>query len=76
MVARVFRRKRLVRAGADGLPAGWWSPGDGRALPACAEYDNAFGKLGTVNANGAIETDGHPFFEPLGAIRSLPQSTE
>ena len=51
---------------ADSLREWWWPPGDDRALPAYVEYDNAFGRLGIVNADGPIETDGHPFFEPLG----------
>jgi hypothetical protein len=52
---------------AQEQPAGrWWSPGDGRTLPATADYVNADGALGILNASGAIETKGHPFFEPIG----------
>lgn len=44
----------------------WWSPGDGRMLPATADYANQDGSLGILNTAGAIETKGHPFFEPIG----------
>jgi len=47
-------------------PAQWWAPGDGRTLPAYVEYANEWGRLGIVNASGAIDTAGHPFFTPLG----------
>jgi hypothetical protein len=45
----------------------WWAPGDGRRLPAEVSYSNATGALGVLNTAGAIDTRGHPFFEPLGA---------
>ena len=45
----------------------WWSPGDGRTLAASATYENPLGRLEIVNADGAVDTRGHPFFEPLGA---------
>ena len=51
---------------AEKLREWWWPPGDGRVFPAYVEYDNELGRLGIVNANGPIETAGHPFFEPLG----------
>jgi len=44
----------------------WWAPSDGRSLPAYVEYANPSGRIGIVNASGAIETKGHPFFEALG----------
>jgi hypothetical protein len=44
----------------------WWTPGSGLALSALAEFDNALGKLGLINASGALDTRGHPFFEALG----------
>jgi hypothetical protein len=47
-------------------PRGWWSPGNGRVLPATAEYDNPFGKVGILNTDGPVATKGHPFFEPIG----------
>jgi len=53
---------------AAGAAAGeWWAPGDGRPLPAEAQYPNTAGALGILNTAGAIDTRGHPFFEPLGA---------
>ncbi len=45
----------------------WWAPGDDRPLPAFVEYGNAWGRIGLVNAEGALGTDGHPFFEALGS---------
>ncbi|HET8698401.1 MAG TPA: hypothetical protein VFO94_12990, partial [Gammaproteobacteria bacterium] len=44
----------------------WWAPGDGRTLPAYVEYPNEWGSVAIVNTSGAIDTAGHPFFEPLG----------
>lgn len=44
----------------------WWSPGDARKVPEWLEYDNAFGRLGVLNAGGPLDTAGHPFFEPIG----------
>lgn len=44
----------------------WWSPGDARAFPEWTEYPNDYGTLGVFNAGGTFETDGHPFFEPVG----------
>jgi hypothetical protein len=44
----------------------WWSPGQGGTLGAMQEFENEHGRLGIVNTSGAIETKGHPLFEPLG----------
>jgi hypothetical protein len=59
-----------LAAGADtgvgGAQDGWWSPGDGRPLPAESLYNNPTGRIGLLNAAGPVETKGHPFFEPLG----------
>jgi hypothetical protein len=55
--------------------AQWWPPGAGRTLPASASYDNEHGQLGIPNTAGAIDTRGHPFFEPIGTngyVRNLP----
>jgi len=46
--------------------AQWWPPGAGRTLPASTSYDNEHGQLGILNTAGAIDTRGHPFFEPIG----------
>jgi hypothetical protein len=51
---------------AQPAPSEWWAPGDGRPLPAYVEYANSWGRLGIVNASGAVATAGHPFFAPLG----------
>ena len=50
----------------DALPDWWLPPGAGEVLPAYAEYANAHGRLGVVNASGPVDTDGHAFFEPIG----------
>jgi hypothetical protein len=47
-------------------PSRWWAPGADRPLPAYVEYANPWGRLGILNADGPIQTDGHPFFEALG----------
>jgi hypothetical protein len=54
----------LVFAAARG--GAWWSPGDGRVLPATASYENPFGLLSILNTAGAIPTKGNAFFEPIG----------
>ena len=46
--------------------SGWWSPGDDRVFPERLSIRNNFGSIGIVNADGPIETKGHPFFEPIG----------
>ena len=44
----------------------WWSPGQGGTLAATQQFENAHGRLGLINTGGAIDTKGHPFFEPIG----------
>ncbi len=44
----------------------WWSPGEGTPLGAYVEYANQMGRVGVVNSKGALQTKGHPFFEPIG----------
>ena len=51
---------------AQPAPSQWWAPSDGRLFPAYVEYPNPWGRVGIVNANGALDTKGHPFFEALG----------
>jgi len=63
-LAALVGAARLVAV--DGVPARWWSPGEGTRLPAYATYPNAWGELGILNTSGAVETKGHPFFEPIG----------
>lgn len=45
----------------------WWRPGDNRVMPARADYADASGRVQIVNAAGAFDTKGHPFFTPLSA---------
>jgi len=52
--------------GANQLPSWWWAPGSDQLLPAYVDYPNRYGRLGIVNADGAVTTEGHPFFEPIG----------
>ncbi|HKH72323.1 MAG TPA: hypothetical protein VKA59_13280, partial [Vicinamibacterales bacterium] len=50
------------RVAAQGQPSSrWWSPGDGRTLPATLDYINPDGSLGILNTDGPIDTKGHPF---------------
>ena len=44
----------------------WWDAGSGRQLPAEAAYQDPTGKIAVLNTAGAVDTKGHPFFEPLG----------
>lgn len=49
-------------------PAGspWWEAGDGQPFPQTVSADNADGRTTTLNANGPLDTRGHPFFSSLG----------
>src|SRR5579885_736095 len=44
----------------------WWNAGQGGFLGWDESYDNVDGQTGIANKTGAVRTDGHPFFEPLG----------
>ncbi|HTG74498.1 MAG TPA: hypothetical protein VMB70_12050 [Terriglobia bacterium] len=44
----------------------WFHPGAGLVLSSELTFDNASGRLGILNADGPVNTKGHPFFEPLG----------
>lgn len=44
----------------------WVEPGSGVVLPEFDSFDNVEGKLGVLNASGAVNTKDHPFFTPLG----------
>jgi hypothetical protein len=44
----------------------WWTPGSGKPLAELAPYRNTLGSVGVLNADGAVVTAGHPFFEPIG----------
>jgi hypothetical protein len=62
----VFAVCALVGATHGAVQNQWWNPGDDRPLPAYVEYANAAGRLGVLNADGPVTTEGHPFFEALG----------
>ena len=51
---------------AADYPIDWWAPSQGGTLPAVLHLDNPSGTLGILNTSGALDTKGHPFFEPLG----------
>jgi cytochrome c peroxidase len=62
-----------VRAGGDTYAEfpdnpldAWWQPGSGDALSDFVQYRDPGGTMGIVNAAGWLNTQGHPFFEPLG----------
>ena len=44
----------------------WFQAGAGVELPKELTFANAGGRLGILNADGPVNTKGHPFFEPLG----------
>ena len=44
----------------------WWAPGSGKPFPERLTYPNEFGQIGLINKSGVVDTNGHPFFEPLG----------
>jgi hypothetical protein len=50
----------------QGIRNVWIEPGTKEVLPATDEFDNVNGKLGVLEASGSIDTNGHPFFTPLG----------
>ena len=45
----------------------WWQAGQGTLLPQFQDWSNTNGQLRILNANGAIDTQNHPFFTALGA---------
>ena len=56
----------LVTARTHGEGRSWWNAGSGERMSALSEYANENGALGVLNTSGAVDTKGHPFFEPLG----------
>ena len=44
----------------------WIEPNSGEVLPEFESYDSNDGTLGVLNASGEVNTDGNPFFTPLG----------
>jgi hypothetical protein len=57
----------LLAAAAGSDKDQWWAPGAGHPLAAYVEYADPAGRIGMVNAGGAVTTAGHPFFEALGS---------
>jgi cytochrome c peroxidase len=47
--------------------SGWFEAGSGKTLPKEMSAENPLGRLGVLNAEGPVETKGHPFFEPIGS---------
>src|ERR1043166_343493 len=47
-------------------PFRWFQAGSGVPLPKEMIFENSLGRLGVLNADGPVNTEGHPFFEPLG----------
>jgi hypothetical protein len=45
----------------------WIEAGSGKVLPKEMEFENPLGRLGVLNAEGPVETKGHPFFEAIGS---------
>jgi cytochrome c peroxidase len=45
----------------------WWDSNRGTPLPASKTFGDSSGQLRLLNTSGAVETDGHPFFTPLGS---------
>src|SRR4030095_7103782 len=45
----------------------WFAAGSGVVLSRELTFENSSGLLGILNADGPLETKGHPFFEALGS---------
>jgi len=50
----------------QGLRNVWIEPGSKETIPATDQFDNPNGSLGVIQASGPVDTNGHPFFTPLG----------
>jgi cytochrome c peroxidase len=55
------------RPGPYGVGPVWWNAGAGGVLPWEEEYENPDGWVSILNKDGAVHTEGHPFFESLGS---------
>ncbi len=64
--AAVFRTTVTAQS-ADTAPSGWIEAGKGGRLSAEMTFANPEGRLGVLLTGGAIDTQGHPFFTPLGS---------
>src|SRR5581483_9873535 len=45
----------------------WWDPNRGTPLQRSKTLGDSSGELRLLNTSGAVETNGHPFFTPLGS---------
>ena len=45
----------------------WWEAGQGGFFPWEEDYSDPDGQASVLSADGAVNTQDHPFFEPLGA---------
>jgi hypothetical protein len=45
----------------------WWDPNRGTPFQASKTFGDTSGQLRLLNTSGAVETNGHPFFSPLGS---------
>ena len=66
MTTSIALRAQPAGQTAEGVNEQWWAPGNDRPLPGFVQYANAAGFLGILNAEGSVDTVGHPFFEALG----------
>ena len=57
----------LIRAQVSSNFYAWIVPASGSVLPKEMTFDNPLGRLGVLNAEGPVDTNGNPFFEPLGS---------
>ncbi len=44
----------------------WWNANRGTPLPRSKAFGDPTGQLRLLNTSGAVDTNGHPFFTPLG----------
>src|SRR5258708_3638621 len=76
-MANVAALMTLTLASAGGLDAQagrsyggsgsvWWDAGRGTIFPWEEDYDNPNGQASVLNTTGAVQTNGHAFFEALG----------
>lgn len=49
---------------APPVPTQWWVAGSGKVMGAMTAYPDPRGILAVLNAEGPVQTKGHPFFEP------------
>ena len=63
---RVPPDSRILETRYD-LAYPWWDASRGMPLPASKAFGDPSGQLRLLNTSGAVETNGHPFFTPLGS---------